>query len=80
MATNKSLIQARYAFALLRIAKTSDREAALRLLEVWSATDHCLALNRNSRICTMTPSKHSVVLSTYCKPDRALPSRRGVRP
>jgi hypothetical protein len=33
MATNKSLIQARYAFALLRIAKTSDREAALRLLE-----------------------------------------------
>jgi len=32
MATNKSLIQARYAFALLRIAKTSDREAALRLL------------------------------------------------
>jgi hypothetical protein len=33
MATNKSLIQARYAFALLRIAKTSDRKAALRLLE-----------------------------------------------
>ena len=30
---NKSLIQARYAFALLKIAKTSDREAALRLLE-----------------------------------------------
>jgi hypothetical protein len=32
------------------------------------------ALIRNSRICIMTPSKH--VLSTYCKPDRALPSRR----
>jgi len=30
---NKSLIQARYALALLKIAKTSDREAALRLLE-----------------------------------------------
>ena len=33
MATNKSLIQARYAFALLRIAKISDSDAALRLLE-----------------------------------------------
>ena len=33
MVMNKSLIQARYAFALLRIAKTSDRKAALHLLE-----------------------------------------------
>jgi hypothetical protein len=32
MVANKSLIQARYAFALLGIAKTSERDAALRLL------------------------------------------------
>ena len=32
MVANKSLIQARYALALLGIAKTSERDAALRLL------------------------------------------------
>ena len=32
MVANKSLIQARYALALLRIAKTSERDAALSLL------------------------------------------------
>jgi hypothetical protein len=33
MVANKSLIQARYALALLRIAKTSEKDAALSLLE-----------------------------------------------
>ena len=32
MVANKSLIQARYTLALLGIAKTSERDAALRLL------------------------------------------------
>lgn len=32
MVANKSLIQARYALALVRIAKTSERDAALSLL------------------------------------------------
>jgi hypothetical protein len=61
MVANKSLIQARYTLALLGIAKTSERDAALRLLGGLVGGRPLPGTNRNSQICTMTPSKHSVV-------------------
>ena len=56
MVMNKSLIQARYAFALLRIAKTSDREAALRLLEGLVGDRPLPGVDQQLAVCTMTLS------------------------
>ena len=77
MVANKSLMQARYALALLRIAKISERDAALRLLgglvvdRPWHGVDqeladlHCDAIEAFNRVIDALQTGSSPAVPTW---------------